>query len=1590
MLLVGDGPLAWADNSTIEKTVRHVVSLGNRAAGSPGANQVADFIASEFIRLGLQHVDTHEFTLPMRRVLRSIIQLPDQDKPLPIDSMTLNAVSPGTICAPGITAPLIYVGNGELSQLNGKTIKDAVVLMELSSGRNWLNVASLGAKALIYIDRGPTAKFFYKDKIELSPVDFPRLRLSLERARQYFGDFENQPKGEVLPWVRLESDIHWEEVHAKNVYAYLKGSDPDLSKSIILVEAFYDGSGFLPGHTQGADEAVSIAALLELAQYLKHHPPARSIVFVATSGHSQTLVGMREMVWAFVSRNKEMRDSERRLKKLIRHCSEQLTLLNEVSFSNEILKKKDGTLLKTALTETIKNEVDRISRDLMRLHTDNERKIDSEKLQILKNRRLHLRRLDWNENFSDLIKKDILLLNKLIPLAQKRLNTKKRDAKKQLRLLKSAGTFRSLIKSGELDLVISLHLSSHGDGFGAFNKGFLHPLKPTINRVPAYSFLDNVLRQGAGKAAKELNLKSLFKDTLRPSRRRSWDSYFLDRPALGGEISALAGLMGITLVTTNDARPYWGTPYDKLESVDWPNASCQSIFISRMIEYLASVPKLHNDLYPRDGFAEIRGRANFLRQGELFANQPAPGSLLISYQGPGIYYNFVDTSGLFHIKGVTDKKHLLHKVIIEGYRFEPETGKVIWAIDKNQTGKDAYRVKMERSNMEIALVMFACRQSTVFNLLEPRNFNYMTKPDIIDGRTETTPARYWYSRIDTMDSTISSIYLEPEVPFKLILSDTILKKKLILTHADEDHSMGTGYRLEDWPTITPTEFYVAKDMWALLSPRIDNLETHGIRDSRIDDLKREGLNALDSATKAYQNQRYDRFFENVRRSWALASRVYDQVEKVQKDVLLGVLFYVALFVPFAFCLERLLFSFSNIYKRIMAFVVILVLLITVIYKVHPAFELAYNPMVVILAFFIIGLSFMVALIIFFRFEEEMTLLQRHAKQMRIEEISNWKAFLAAFFIGVGNLRRRRLRTVLTCITLIILTFAIMSFTTVKTTRMHSRILFQSDAAYQGFLLKNIDWWDLPQESLEIIVNTFGPDALAAPRAWLEAEDKTRVIPIQIKHKDKIGEIRALIGLSASEPQVTGIDKILTQGRWVDQDKTDEIILPQRLAKNVGLNLTQTRNPKVELWGMEFKVVGIFSEARLQAQTDLDGEPLTPVTFPGEASMEMTEVEMEALESGDDVRSFQSRYQHVAADVTAIMPIKLILAAGGKLKAIAIQPTSKQKSDSALTALAHNLVDRFGLSLFSGEKEGTFLYNASDTLSYSGVPNILIPLIISVLIVLNTMIGSVYERKREIGIYTSIGLAPSHVSFLFIAEAMAFAVLSVVLGYIIAQTCAKLFAQTSLWAGITVNYSSLAGVAAMLLVILVVLISAIYPSKVAVKIAIPDVRRTWKLPETKNNSLKLTLPFLLKSGEERSVCGYLYEYLDSHQDISHGFFLTDNLKIDMVFAPKKETSDPKVAGKNSCDRDPYLQLQSMVWLAPFDFGITQKVRMLICPSDHEPGFMEIKVTIDRSAGEVNVWRRINRVFIHRLRRRLLLWRSLDVQQKVGCENLIKFL
>jgi hypothetical protein len=1568
--------VTWA-SKTSKDLIRQLAELEDRSTGTPGCSKSADQIEKAFKALGIERVGRQRFLLPVTQYQPAYLTLKGQRTP--ISPLRLNALSPQATPAAGIEGPLYYVGRGQLQDFNSIKVAGSIILMELDSGKNWLNAPMLGARALIYLDRGPTSKWFFEDKRELTSLEFPRFWLPLSQARSLFGSFETAPNGLIASRALLNSSGGWRRVQGENIYALIEGKSPELKKQLLVVEAFYDSTGLIPGMSPGADEASSIFSLLDLARSLSDNPPGRSVLLLATSGHAQTLSGMREFIWPLRSTRRERKKVESELKERIKRAHEALEVLKEPL----VLEQTSGEAadrLREALAEQIKSEVDSLSQRLMQLRLDQGGEKNQRLIDELARRRLLLRRLGWRSSYQGIEGEELKLIEELIPAAIEENQTILEDGLEQMKCWRSTERLRGLVSDFELTTFISLHLSSHGNGVGAFNYGFMYDLKPEINRTGIYATINRILDRLSQEVEKELGLTNFFQDTLRPSPLRPWQSYLPDRPALGGEVSALAGFMGLTLATLNDARPYWGTPYDKPGKLNLAYLEQQSRLISALIEKLTYEPELVSDRLPLRGFSSLVGRANFIRQGELFPDQPAPGTLVLAYQGPSLFYTMVDAGGLFNIRGLADRKNTIHKTILEGFRFSRTSGQIIWAIDKAMTGKDAYRIKMTRSLMETDLVMFACRATTLFDLLEPRTFSYMTRINLIDGRSEAKPLRYWWSRIDTRASTLANVFLEPITPFKLTLSDTVLKRKLILLNSEATNPEGRGYRVEQWPIIAATEYRVARDMWHLLLPRIANLENHGIKNERIRALQREGIEALERAEEALKNLRYDRFMEESRTSWALASRIYNDIEKTQKDVLFGVLFYIALFVPFAYCLERLLFALVDIHRRIVAFLAILGLIIAVIYLVHPAFRLTYSPLVVILAFFILGLSVLVALIIIGRFEQEMVLLQQRARQMRGSEISRTKAFVAAFVLGVSNLRRRPIRTVLTCVTLIILTFTIMSFTTVKSLRHRGRLRLEKGSAYKGLLMKILNWDSLPPEALAITQNRFNTEALVVPRVWLENEDRTQAPVVSIRLGGKEILTKGIVGLSAQEPTVSNIGGTLSCGRWFRPDERKVVVLPDRVAKSLGVSLEEPEKAIVSIWGTDFRVVGCFRGEGLESHLDLDGEPLTPVIFPSEAVMEVTEVEMEAIEAGEEVQVFQSRYQHIPGDLIVIMPFQTLMALGGKLKALAIQPHSPEDT----SVIATKLVDRFGLTLFAGEKEGTFMYYASDALSYSGVPNILIPLLISVLIVLNTMIGSVYERKREIAVYTSVGLAPFHVSFLFIAEALAFAVLSVVLGYLLAQTSAELFASTSLWQGITVNYSSLAGVAAMILVILVVLVSVIYPSRVAASIAIPDVTRTWTLPEPEGSEMKLTLPFLMKYKEQLGIGGYLREYYFAHKDVSHGLFTTDDVSLEF-YCPINELSG--LGGPNHCEKD-CIQVKTRVWLAPFDFGVKQFVHLVFYPSTEYPdNYVEIQVTLQREAGEANFWRRINKAFVNDLRKQLLIWRSLDNEAQAHYAKLL---
>jgi hypothetical protein len=155
----------------------------------------------------------------------------------------------------------------------------------------------------------------------------------------------------------------------------------------------------------------------------------------------------------------------------------------------------------------------------------------------------------------------------------------------------------------------------------------------------------------------------------------------------------------------------------------------------------------------------------------------------------------------------------------------------------------------------------------------------------------------------------------------------------------------------------------------------------------------------------------------------------------------------------------------------------------------------------------------------------------------------------------------------------------------------------------------------------------------------------------------------------------------------------------------------------------------------------------------------------------------------------------------------------------------------------------------------------------------------------------------------------------------------------------------------------------------------------------DNTIEVTLPFLMNFKEHMSVGGFLLEHFEGHQDVSHGLFSAGSIEYgppQCKVAPDEQTTatgrgQPAVQVQDA-EAGKYLQIAVHIWLAPFDFGITQQLVIAFCEASGDPGFLEIRVQLARLAGEANVWRRINKAFLDDIRKQILIWRSLDDEAK----------
>jgi len=1624
---------AFADQIDPSQTVRYLSGLDTRIPGYEGCERAADYIVKKLGSFGLRpRVETFDLAIPIDKGASLTVKGAGR---VPLRGLWPNLVRTSKLPAAGLTGPLLYAKDGALSDFNFKPVEGAIVLMEFNCATRWLNAAMLGAKAIIFVEPEVTAfRAEATQKFLLLPAPVPRFWIGKSEVEGLVRQVIDEDAvgegldarsaletlglkgddGRLAPTVTLQANMVWENVTARNIVASLPGTDPALSQQKIVLEAYYDSISVVPTLAPGADAACGIATLLEMARFFAANPPRRTVEFVATCGHFQALAGIRE--WTarhiYLQAEKGNKAIEYFLGKEGATDLESQGKLRQVLAQTEELGKfkspKDMKKLVAGMKEFLQE---------FRLLVGDLEVADaiSDEWESLYDYERDLQRAESAGQF-DLTRAASLrvfgLYRKLYPL----LEAKAREQAPETRPA----------------LCVSLDLSSRGQQMGLFYKGHFYDQLGAQGEFRLQRVMADVAEKvlDFAEEAQELNPDSSAElvSGVVPKRGRDWRSYVPDMIALDGEVPLLAGVASLSFVTTNDTRALVDTPNDTWEEFNAENLRSQGRLLFPLIYEVLNSPGIPLQFKLDPLYADIYAQVIEDSLIAYLPKTPIPGALVSlglaeqkSMMGVrGHAYTFSNEDGTFEYFGVTRERG--KRFNVWAYLLDPKDGSLeritnlasnkgssFWMPGRLRKWENralsahefSGEVRQPRKTDQ-RLPLFKSSSLMVFDLLDQLYFTSLGAMTILDARTNSAPKYYAQFMGKTWSSSYSEpcaiAFGEPETRIKLIFRAGLIGNKFTLLNSDESRLLlkgkerkrgdkyveGRGFLLKDREQVVKHSPYrAAVDMWILDDYRMEKLEKTGVRNKRVRDLHYEwSKKKLLEAAEFRDRGEYDGFMNLAREGWALEGRAYPSVQGTANDVIKGVIFYFAILMPFAFFAERLFFAFPDIRKQLAGIGGFFMLIYLILHQVHPAFKISKTPVIILDGFFTLAVGVIVIMIVLNKFNSQMAKIRQKTKAVHGADVARGSAAMAAFVLGISNMRRRKMRTALTCVTLILLTFTVMSFTSFDTGLAVNKIETGYDAIYQGLLLRRRDWGKLEEHAYYSIADYYKTqkNARIALRTWKTAPKIGDTLSLQVINADdptKSYSAQALVGLGAGEADVTFPQKFLVAGRWFtpEEEKGKFVcIIPKRMAEFLGVSQDDfdEKDYRISVSGDEYKVIGIIDGGGFYENKDLDNEPLTPVDFIEMQQRQDQTEQMQATKEKDEdftaEEALPELYIHMEGDNVLLIPSGLSVQLGASLQSVAVKMSGWSRDK--LEDLLEKYVKRLKLILFAGMKDPdqdkgeVILYSSRDSLGVSGLKGLLVPILIAALIVFNTMLGSVYERTREISIYAAVGLAPVHISALFLAESCVYATMGAIIGYLLGQTVAFFIVNFGVWQTLSLNYSSTAAVVTTLVVVGTVLLSTLFPAKKAAELSVPDETRKLTLPKPEGDLWVFDFPFTVSKAEAVALNMFLYDYFKAHDEDSIGRFCADQIDFSM-----KEV-----------DGQPIYVLSSLVWIAPLDMGISQFVRIETMEAPDDEKVDVLRFNIQRASGEVDTWRRMNTGFLKDLRKQLLIWRLVEAEYK----------
>ncbi len=1024
-----------------------------------------------------------------------------------------------------------------------------------------------------------------------------------------------------------------------------------------------------------------------------------------------------------------------------------------------------------------------------------------------------------------------------------------------------------------------------------------------------------------------------------------------------------------------------------------------------------------SDFIPRD----FKGRVLVSNVGQsVVPNYPLKHAIITSRGVPNFgmfafngfwehYLIYTDPYGEFDLPNNSNDFLAQWLFFMSGQGYSPiaaaydQNGMIAYMKDEGEEGQRLYKsVKIPKDAKKwrnITIVTFRATPVTLVDMTNPQTMQKYSDVELYSQKTKSPFIKHCIFNAGNAHTT----FIDPTERFYVTLKGGIpgnefadeirafmlnIKEGYIPPEGEE--IPGPGYLASATPMIYQIGLDVARSMTLINGLRLELQERRDMSDKRTEDYHSDATSFTLQATAEGLNLHESRQLASKAVTYATLN--HPVIRESITEAVWGIIWYLGLVVPFCFFFEKLVFGYPDIRKQITAITATFLIVFALLRYLHPAFEMVRSPLMILLGFVIIMISAGITILFATKFRENLEELRKSQGKVTAAEINVLGAVASAFMLGLNNMHRRKVRTGLTCITLILMTFVMISFSSVQSDLVDEQIPL-GKAPYQGILIKKDDFRTL--KSLGAIQQDFKDQFPVAPRTMVlgsynastrEKSNPDLVINYEGGELSRKVEFNSIVKMHAYEPLRAKI-KFLTDNDWFTSDDmtpgTDiPVFLPDRMAASLGIRanmVNDKENPvKVRINGRTLIVKGIFDSASYAALRDIDGVDLLPYDMEAmdEPSIEGTASHGEILATPDEPRI--EPYELVICPYRNDLGIRADGARqapdGGihLVTSVAVVMDKGIDGQSVARSIAKDEIDYYL------ERKAEPVYYGLDNVAYQGkraressvqgILELLIPLLIAALTVLNTMKGSVYERRDEIFVYNAVGIAPRYVFAMFFAEAIVYAVVGSVLGYILSQGVGRILIELDMTHELKMTFTSIMTIYASIAIALSVFISTLFPALSAMEIAAPAEDSGWKLPDPEGDSLRFRLPFTFNHHDRIAVLSFFQRYLHGMGEGSSGRFFAGDPEIGL-----SDELDPLA-------ENAYIpELKVTTWLKPFDLAVSQDISLTL-PTDDETGEYIAEIEITRLSGTREAWLRLNKGFVALIRRQFLHWRAVPDEDR----------